>query len=212
MHSRGQPRLIGQTSTLAGVPCRRLLRTLTLAALAVAGAVPPAGAQDSLPAGEDAFTIQNDCLNAPGFNADLTPNDPALSSRGSGTQRGILTFDGLGGATFNLDFLHINTAAFTGSGEATFVPKAFSGTVAGAGSYTIGASGEVTITFVDLTGTFLAGRGAGSIFVIDQLLWDGQLSPDQKTLLVSATEPVVQTETASKASRTSASATARGSG
>ena len=119
---------------------------------------------------------------------------------------------GLGGATFNLDFLHINTAAFTGSGEATFVPKAFSGTVIGAGNYTIGASGEVTITFVDLTGTFLAGRGAGSIFVIDQLLWDGQLSPDQKTLLVSATEPVVQTETASKASRTSASATARGSG
>jgi hypothetical protein len=71
MHSRGQPRLIGQTSTLAGVPCRRLLRTLTLAALAVAGAVPLAGAQDSRPAGEDAFTILNDCLNAPGFNADL---------------------------------------------------------------------------------------------------------------------------------------------
>ena len=92
------------------------------------------------------------------------------------------------------------------------MPKAFSGTVIGAGNYTIGASGEVTITFVDLTGTFLTGRGAGSTFVIDQLLWDGQLSPDQKTLLVSATEPVVQTETASKASRTSASATARGSG
>ena len=39
--------LIGGTSAPGAVPCRRLLRTLTLAALAVAAAVPPAGAQAS---------------------------------------------------------------------------------------------------------------------------------------------------------------------
>jgi hypothetical protein len=149
--------------------------------------------------GQYAFTGTKTCLNTPdGFNSKQQPNVPATSDISPGSLAGVFTFDGQGGWSSNLTTLAISSAAFTGMGEVKFVPNAISATATATGSYAVGPNGEVVITVTAQTAKILTGPPAGlTLTFTNSPPLSGQLSPDTKTLLLSVTEPAVETESIS---------------
>ena len=114
---------------------------------------------------------------------------------------GVLTFDNQGGWSLNYTFLGIELAAFTGIGEGNFVPSAISGTATATGSYVVGPNGEVGITVTGAISKILTGPPAGlTVTFTNTPPMSGQLSPNNKILLLSVTEPAVETETVSTGS------------
>jgi hypothetical protein len=179
----------------------RVLVAATAAALSCSLVAADAAARspDSPLKGQYAFTGTNTCLNTPdGFNPNQQPNVPAISNVSSGSLAGVFTFDGQGGWSFNETTLVIESAAFTGPGEGKFVPSATSATATATGSYAVGPNGEVGITVTGKTATILTGSATGlTLTYTNSPPLSGQLSPDHKTLLLSLTEPVVETESIS---------------
>jgi hypothetical protein len=165
-------------------------------ALVATGA--PAAWADGYLKGQYAVTESAQCLLAPGgFNPSLQPNNPSESTLASGTFAGVYTFDGRGGLTVDETLLNIGTPASAQNTTSVPLAEAQSGT--GSGSYEFEADGSVTIT-VGLAVTILSGPAAGVSYSIDQLVLSGQLSLDNKTLLLSTTKPVVSTITFSNGS------------
>jgi hypothetical protein len=163
------------------------------------GAAAAAAQSDNSLMGKYAFTENQHCLVAlaqDGFNTSQQPNTPARSGLISLAHAGVYTFDGRGGVKLDETVLSIDTAAFTGTGEMTFIPQATSLTATtDTGQYEVDANGSVTITLVNTILKYLTGPNAGLTASLDQLVLSGQLSPDKKTLLLSATEPTVTTAT-----------------
>jgi hypothetical protein len=149
--------------------------------------------------GHYAFTGTKTCLNTPdGFNSKQQPNVPATSDISPGSLAGVFTFDGQGGWSSNLTTLAISSAAFTGMGEVKFVPNAISVTATATGSYAVGPNGEVGMTVTAATVNILTGPPAGlTVTLTNTPPMSGQLSPDNKILLLSVTEPAVETSTLS---------------
>ena len=144
--------------------------------------------------GKYAFTENQQCLFAAGggFNAILQPNNPARSVLGSNAHAGTYTFDGDGGLTVDEITHVISTPAYSGNPT---LPSTHSETGTGSGDYKFAADGSVTLTFAITAAKILSGPNAGLTFSIDKFVLSGQLSTDNKTLLLSATEPVVSTVT-----------------
>lgn len=170
-----------------------LVSATALACLLVATNAATAWADDGL-RGQYAFTESEHCLFAlGGFNDSQQPNDPAQSVLESDAVAGVYTFDGRGGLTVDQTFHGISTPASIQN--TTFVPYAASENDTGSGDYKFEADGSVTITFAITSANVLSGPSAGLTFTIDQFVLSGRLSPDKKTLLLSATDPVVSTLT-----------------
>jgi len=145
---------------------------------------------------EYAFTENQQCLDAPGgFNASLQPNNPSESRLVALALAGVYTFDGRGGLKVDDTAVGIDTIP-SSTQNTTSVPNGVSQSGTGSGSYEFEADGSVTITFT-IARKILTGLGAGLTYSIDQLVLSGQLSPDNKTLLLSTTEPVVSMLTVS---------------
>jgi hypothetical protein len=169
-----------------------VLASATALACSLAAADARADEPETRLSGEYAFTESQNCLYAPGFNSNLQPTNPAHSALGSGALAGTYTFDGRGGVTVDETFLGISTPA-SALNTSTVLPYATSQNGSGSGEYKFEADGSVTITFGLTAAKILTGPVAGVTFSIDQFVLSGRLSLDNKTLLLSTTEPVVST-------------------
>ena len=160
--------------------------------------------------GQYAFTENQQCLFAlGGFDSNLHPVNTARSALGSDALAGVYTFDGRGGLTVDQTFHGISTPAFTQTMNPA-LPYADSQTGSGSGYYKFEADGSVTLTFAITAANILNGPIAGLTFSIDQFVLSGRLSQDDKTLLLSAIDPVVSTATFSNGLVLRSSATFRG--
>jgi len=125
---------------------------------------------------------------APGINDNLVLLSPN-SLRTTGL-RGLMSFDGAGGGAFQSEELQLN-AAVTAPGQ----PQTGRSLGTCDLAYTVDADGHVTITLTACSAVGTLGGVAGMHFTSSDIFVDGQLSSDDKTLLLSDVAGPVSTVT-----------------